>query len=112
MGRYVSKIVVTRGKPAAHWVELLEEAGVPCGPIYSIDQVFADPQVEHLGIAAPVSSENRGSFKLVGSPLNMEGLPKAIRSPTPEAGQHTEEILRSLGYADAEMNTMRKNGVI
>ena len=103
---------ITRGKPAAHWVELLEEAGVPCGPIYSIDQVFADPQVEHLGIAAPVSSENRGSFKLVGSPLNMEGLPKAIRSPTPEAGQHTEEILRSLGYADAEMSTMRKNGVI
>ena len=103
---------LTRQKPAAHWVGLLEEAGVPCGPIYSIDQVFADPQVEHLGIASPVSSERRGSFKLVGSPLNMEGLPKAIRSPTPEAGQHTEEILRSLGYAEADMHTMRTNGVI
>jgi formyl-CoA transferase len=103
---------ITRQKPAAHWVELLEEAGVPCGPIYSIDQVFADPQVEHLGIAAPVSNARRGSFKLVASPLNMEGVPKGIRSPTPEAGQHTEEILRSLGYTDADMQTMRKNGVI
>ena len=103
---------ITREKPAAHWVALLEEAGVPCGPIYSIDQVFADPQVEHLGIASPVSSKHRGSFKLVGSPLNMEGVPKGIRSPTPEAGQHTVEILRSLGYGEAEMNTLRKNGVI
>ena len=103
---------VTRTKPAAHWVELLEEAGVPCGPIYSIDQVFADPQVQHLGIAAPVSSPQRGNFSLVASPMNMEGVPKGIRSPTPEAGQHTEEILRSLGYAEAEINAMRKSGAI
>ena len=103
---------VTRTKPAAHWVELFEEAGVPCGPINTIDQVFADPQVQHLGIATPVSSEKRGTFNLVASPLNMEGLRKEIRSPTPEAGQHTEEILRSIGYSDAAMDAMRTKGII
>ncbi len=85
---------------------------MPCGPINTIDQVFADPQVQHLGIASPVTSEKRGTFNLVGSPLNMEGVSKKIRSPTPEAGQHTDEILRSIGYSDAEMNTMRANGII
>lgn len=102
---------ITRHKPAAHWVELFEEAGVPCGPINSMDQVFADPQVQHLGIAAPVQGK-RGEFRLVGSPLNMEGVKKGIRSPTPESGQHTEEILRTLGYSAAQMKTMRSNGII
>ena len=103
---------ITRTRPAAHWVELFEEAGVPCGPINTMDQVFADPQVQHLGIASPVSSERKGKLSLVGSAINLEGVSKKIRSATPEAGQHTEEILRSVGYSDAEMNTMRANGVI
>ncbi|HKA42511.1 MAG TPA: CaiB/BaiF CoA-transferase family protein [Burkholderiales bacterium] len=103
---------ITRTKPAAHWVELFEEAGVPCGQINTMDQVFADPQVQHLGIASPVRSEKRGTFSLVGSAINMEGVSKKIRNATPEAGQHTEEVLRSVGYTDAEMNAMRGNGVI
>jgi formyl-CoA transferase len=103
---------ITRTKPAAHWVELFEEAGVPCGPIYTMDQVFADPQVQHLGMASPVSSKERGTLHLVGSPLNLEGVSKKIRSATPEAGQHTEEILRTVGYSDAEMKTMREKGII
>jgi crotonobetainyl-CoA:carnitine CoA-transferase CaiB-like acyl-CoA transferase len=103
---------ITRTKPAAHWVELFEEAGVPCGPINSMDQVFADPQVQHLGMSAEVTSATRGTYNVVANPLNLEGVPKKIRSATPEAGQHTEEILRSVGYSDAEMEKMRKNGVI
>ncbi len=103
---------ITRTKPAAHWVELFEEAGVPCGPINSMDQVFADPQVQHLGMAAPVSSKKKGEFHLVGSPINFEGARKAIRSPTPDAGEHTEEILRTLGYSDAQMSELRAKGAI
>ncbi|MES2564778.1 MAG: CaiB/BaiF CoA-transferase family protein [Pseudomonadota bacterium] len=103
---------ITRHKPAAHWVELFEEAGVPCGPINSMDQVFADPQVQHLGIAAPVTSKKRGQFSLVGSPINVEGIKKVIRCPTPESGEHTEEILRTVGYTDADMKSMRANGII
>jgi crotonobetainyl-CoA:carnitine CoA-transferase CaiB-like acyl-CoA transferase len=103
---------VTKQKPAAHWVELLEEAGVPCGPINTIDQVFADPQVQHLGIATPMTSEKRGKMNIVASPINMEGLRKDIRLPTAEAGQHTDEVLRAVGYSAADIEKMRANGVI
>jgi len=103
---------ITRTKPAAHWVELFEEAGVPCGPINSIDQVFADPQVQHLGMAAPTRNDKRGEFSLVNSPINMEGLKRGVRMPTQEAGLHTDEILASVGYSSAELAQMRANGVI
>ena len=103
---------VTRQKPSAHWVELFEEAGVPCGPINTIDQVFADPQVQHLGIATAVTGADGASFELVGSALNMEGVPKGIRSPTAPPGEHTEEVLRSIGYSQDEIATMRRDGVI
>jgi len=103
---------ITRTKPAAHWVEVFEAAGVPCGPIYTMDQVFADPQVRHLGMAAPVTSEKRGTFSLVASPINMDGLPRKIRSATPEAGQHTDEILKTVGYTAADIEKMRAAGVV
>jgi len=103
---------ITKQKPGAHWVELLEEAGVPCGPIYSIDQVFADPQVKHLGLSTPMKNGKKGTVNVVGSPINMEGLPKDIRIPTGEAGQHTDEVLKSVGYTDAQLKEMRTSGVI
>jgi crotonobetainyl-CoA:carnitine CoA-transferase CaiB-like acyl-CoA transferase len=103
---------VTKHKPAAHWVELFEEAGVPCGPIYNIDQVFADPQVQHLGIAAPVKSKTKGDIHLVASPINVEGVAKKIRSATPEAGEHTTEILQSIGYTESQIEKMRASGVV
>ena len=67
---------ITRHKPAQHWIEVFEAAGVPCGPINTIDKVFADPQVQHLGIASPVKSEKLGDIKLVASPLNLTGVSK------------------------------------
>jgi crotonobetainyl-CoA:carnitine CoA-transferase CaiB-like acyl-CoA transferase len=63
-----------------HWVERLEQAGIPCGPIYQMDEVFADPQVQHLGLAATVIHPERGEAKLVGSPLNIDGVTKTLRS--------------------------------
>jgi crotonobetainyl-CoA:carnitine CoA-transferase CaiB-like acyl-CoA transferase len=103
---------ITRTKPAAHWVELFEEAGVPCGPIYTMDQVFADPQVKHLGMAAPVNGGKRGEFSLVNTPINMEGIKRGVPPPTPEAGEHTDEILRSVGYSTAEIDALRAKGVV
>jgi len=103
---------ITRTKPSAHWIELFEEAGVPCGPINTIDKVFADPQVRHLGIAAPTESAKLGKFELVNSPINLTGLTKGIRSPTPEAGEHTDEVLAGIGYSAAEIAAMRAKGVI
>ncbi len=103
---------VTRERPAAHWIELFEEAGIPCGPINTIDQVFADPQVAHLGVARPVVHPRLGRIDLVGSPITLTGYPKEIRTATPEAGQHTEEVLQEAGFSDAEIAEMRAKGAI
>ena len=103
---------VLRQKPGAYWVEKFEEAGIPSGPINTIDKVFADPQVEHLGIAASVHSPQYGDTRIVGSPINFSGVKKKIRSPTPEAGAHTDEVLQWLGYSSAEIDRMRATGAI
>jgi formyl-CoA transferase len=104
---------ITKHKPSAHWVEVMEAAGVPCGPIYSIDQTFADPQVQHLGMAAPVTHPQRGEFKIVASPINMHQTQKKIRRPTPDRGEHTDEVLRAfVGCSDAELKDLRGQGVI
>jgi formyl-CoA transferase len=103
---------VTRTRPAAHWIELFERNGIPSGPIYTIDQTFADPQVQHLGLATPVEHPRLGRFDVVASPLTLSGVSKAVRSPTPDAGAHTAEVLRGLGYTDAEIEDLRRQGTI
>jgi len=103
---------VTRLKPSSHWIELLEKVGIPCGAINTIDKVFADPQVQHLGIATPVISPQFGKMNVVASPLNIDGVPKGIRSATPAAGEHTEPILHELGYSDQEIEALRAAGAI
>ncbi|HEV7800984.1 MAG TPA: CoA transferase [Burkholderiales bacterium] len=103
---------VLKHKPTAHWVEKFDEAGIPAGPINTIDKVFADPQVQHLGMAAPLTSPIFGDTKVVGSPLNFSGVKKKIRNPTPEAGAHTAEVLQWLGYAQSEIDRMRGIGAI
>ncbi len=103
---------VTREKPAAHWVELFEEAGIPCGPINTIDKVFADPQVQYMKIARPVVHPRLGEIDLVGSAITLSGYPKDIRTPTPEPGEHTEAVLGEVGYSAAEIAEMRAKGAI
>ena len=84
----------------AEWIEFLTEAGVPCGEINSIDQVFADPQVEHLGIAAEVDSDPFGPTRCVSQPMVLERTPSRIVRKAPACGEHTDEILRDLGFDD------------
>ena len=103
---------ITRVKPMAHWVELFEEAGIPCGPINSIDRVFADPQVEHLGISTPVKHPRLGITPLVASPLNIVGVPKTIRTPTHDAGADTVAVLQAAGLTEQELAQMRAEGAI
>ena len=91
---------------------MFEEAGIPCGPIYSIDQVFADPQVRHLGIARPMQHPTLGTEEVVASAINISGYSKDIRTPTPDAGTSTDEVLRSVGYTDAELADFRTKGII
>jgi len=103
---------VTRLQPAAHWIELFEGAGIPCGPINTIDQVFADPQIQHLGMATPVQHPRLGRTDLVASPVNMSGLARGVRTATPERGEHTDEVLRGVGYSDAEIAELREKQVV
>jgi crotonobetainyl-CoA:carnitine CoA-transferase CaiB-like acyl-CoA transferase len=103
---------ITQHQPMSHWIELFEKAAVPCGPIYSIDQVFADPQVQHLGLAAPVTHPRLGQTHVVNSGINFPGVARGVRSPTSDPGAHTDEILRSLGYTDLEIQEMHTKGVV
>ncbi len=77
----------------------------------TLDKVFADPQVQHLAMDTPVRSPHFGDTKLVSSPLNFTGVPRGIRSPAPEPGTHTDEVLGWLGYSREEMDQLRAAGV-
>jgi formyl-CoA transferase len=103
---------ILRRQTSAHWIELLNAAGVPCGPINTIDQVFADPQVRHLGLAQPARSHERGETELVGQPIIMSRTGSRIRTPPPLMGEHTDEILRELGYVDEQIAELRAAEVI
>jgi formyl-CoA transferase len=104
---------IMRRHPSAYWVELLTKVGVPCGPINTIDQTFADPQVQHLGIAKPVSHPKLGPQKVVGQPIHMSGYPQPDElRPTPDQGEHTEAVLRELGYDAAAIAELRARGVV
>ena len=85
---------------------------MPCGPINTIDQVFADPQVRHLGLAQAVRSHERGDIELVGQPVIMTRTPSSIRTPPPLMGEHTDEILRELGYDDERIAALRAAEVL
>jgi crotonobetainyl-CoA:carnitine CoA-transferase CaiB-like acyl-CoA transferase len=101
-------------KPSAHWIELLNAAGVPCGPVYGIDQVFADPQVKHLDAVHHVDSKRFGRLAVVRQPVNISGAeqPALFRHASPESGEHTEEILREIGIARDEFERLRAAGAI
>ena len=103
----------TRTRTSAEWIEKLNEAGVPCGPINSIDETFAEPQVKHLGIATKVNHPELGAFEIVGQPMNMTSLARATElRPAPNPGQHTDEILASIGYDTADITALRKAGKV
>ncbi len=104
---------IIRRHPNQYWVELLSKAGVPCGPINTIDQVFADPQVQHLGIARPVNNPQHGPQKVVGQPIHLSDYPQPDElRPTPEQGQHTDAVLRDLGYDAAAIAALREKGAV
>lgn len=97
---------------SADLVKLLNDAGVPAGPIYKMDEMFADPQVKHLKMAHPVKSPKLGDIELIGQAINMNRTPFDMRSATPEQGEHTDEVLKEFGYDAASIADFRKRGVV
>jgi crotonobetainyl-CoA:carnitine CoA-transferase CaiB-like acyl-CoA transferase len=104
---------IMRRHPNAYWVELLSKVGVPCGPINTIDQTFADPQVQHLGIAKPIDHPKLGPQKVVGQPIHLSAFPQPdTLHPTPDQGQHTDAVLGELGFDAAAIAGLRSRGVV
>jgi formyl-CoA transferase len=104
---------VTRTNTSAHWIAALNKAGVPCGPINTIDRTFAEPQVKHLGIARPVKHPKLGNIKVVGQPINLSAAPQPTHlKPTPELGEHTDTVLKGLGYDRKTIKALREGGVV
>jgi formyl-CoA transferase len=103
---------ITRQRDGAEWIERLNAAGVPSGPIYSVDQVFADPQVKHLGIAQPVEHPVLGAIELVGQAVTLSRTPSKLVTASPDAGDHTDAILNELGYSDGDIASLHQRGVV
>jgi formyl-CoA transferase len=110
MNAVISEITSTN--TSAHWIELLNNAGCPCGPINSMDQVFADPQVKHLEMATPVNHPRMGSFDVVNQAIKLSRTPSSVRTPTPEQGEHTDAILADLGYDRSTIGEFHESGVV
>ena len=109
MNAAISEITSTNS--SAHWIELLNRAGCPCGPINSMDQVFADPQVKHLNMATPVDHPRMGTFDVVNQAIKLSRTPSSIRTATPDQGEHTDAILSGLGYDEAAIGKFHETGV-
>jgi len=99
---------ITSRRSGADWVEALNEAGVPCGPIYSIDQVFADPQVQHLGIAQSVTMKDKSKMRLIGQPVGLSRTPSRLATRPPELGEHTNAILKEFGFNARDIAALHK----
>jgi crotonobetainyl-CoA:carnitine CoA-transferase CaiB-like acyl-CoA transferase len=99
-------------KTSAEWIEILNREGIPCGPIYKVDEVFADPQVKHLGVATPVEHAKLGRKNVLANAAVLSRTPAKVVAPTPEIGEHTDEILRELKYSAQEIEQLRKGGVV
>ena len=97
--------------PSAEWLARMEAAGVPAGPIYAMDQVFADPQVQHLGMAAPVDHPRLGRIHVVAQPVKLSRTPPLPCRPAPDAGADTDAILGEIGIKPEDLARLRAEGV-
>ncbi len=103
---------VTTTRPRAHWLRVLDEAGVPCGPILDYEEVFADPQVRERGLVQEVEHPTAGRIRVVGPAVKLSETPARVRRPSPLLGEHTREVLREIGFGDEEIRALAADGVV
>jgi crotonobetainyl-CoA:carnitine CoA-transferase CaiB-like acyl-CoA transferase len=99
-------------KPSAEWIEILNKAGVPSGPILNVKEMFEDPQVRHLEMAKPVKHPERGEILVQAPPVTLSRTPGAVRRAAPTQGEHTDEVLAELGYSADEIKKLRDAGAV
>jgi formyl-CoA transferase len=110
LNREISKSLITQ--TTAYWVDYLLEHGVPCGPIYTMDQVFNDPQVQHLGATVKLNHPNLGEITLLNQSIELSRTPAQMKTSSPLKGQNTDEILRELGFTPTAIDDFRKDQTI
>ena len=110
----IEKVTVTH--TSAYWIDRLNNARIPCGPIYTLDEVFSDPQIKHTGISKKVTSAQLGEFELIAQPVHLTRTPNRHDADdvtaAPDYGEHTVDILQRYGYSDEEIGAFTKDGVV
>ncbi len=106
----LAEIMKTRSRH--DWLQALEAAKVPCGPINDLDEVFSDPQVQAREMTVPMAHPLSERLRVVASPMKLSATPVQYRRPPPLLGEHTDEVLRELGWADDELGALRRKQVL
>jgi crotonobetainyl-CoA:carnitine CoA-transferase CaiB-like acyl-CoA transferase len=101
-----------RTRTTAEWLQILEDAGVPAGPVLTVGEMHADPQARAREMVVKVEHGGVGPVETIGAPVKLSHTPASVRRGAPRFGEHTREVLRSLGYGDAEIDRMAKDGAI
>jgi crotonobetainyl-CoA:carnitine CoA-transferase CaiB-like acyl-CoA transferase len=102
----------TLKRTSADWVERFNKAGVPCGPIYTVDQVYADPQVIHLGMAQPVKTKDKKTVRMAGQPMSLSRTPSKLVARPPALGEHTDAVLKEFGFSAKEIAALHKANAV
>ena len=106
----IEKVLGTQ--PTAYWVERLDAAGIPGGPVYSFDQILNDPHIKARKMVVDIDHPKIGPMKTLGLPIKSTGALTEIRKPAPWLGQHTEEVLREIGYGPGEVQRLFEERVV
>lgn len=99
-------------RSVAHWVQLLNDAGVPCGPVYTVPQLVEDPQIRHLGVVSETRTTDGTPVRVISQPVRLSRTPADVVTAAPGWGEQTDEVLRETGFDEAEIARLRADGVI